>query len=126
MIFPDAATVNLVDTLLALSEENKVHWTVAPGADAFEYVGSEAVAVIRSRDEDGTLPFIFELFDSSRSLADALQTGWSEDANADDATPYFWNESLAKLYRNARRIALRIDVLAGSILRDVENPRESS
>jgi hypothetical protein len=117
---PTNDTVRLADSLLERTRAGRVPWQPAEQGEGFEFVGSIAVVVIRSKDGDGQYPYVLDLYDQNGHLVDTLVTGYDPAEFGDEPRP--WNETLEELYLAARRTGFRIEELAGSILEDLESP----
>ena len=113
----------LAVALIDRSRQGAVAWQEFETADGFFYQGTQSAVVIRSRDGDGRHPFILELFDETSKVVDQLETAWSspDEEGLQSARP--WNSELETLYYVARRQALKLDVLAESLLADIESGR---
>ena len=112
--------LELAEQLIKRTEDGKVTWE-STGDDGFAFAGTRASVVIRSKDKDQAHPFIFSLFEGD-VLVDTLASGFhgSEDFEDIRGAPYAWNDTLEKLYYNARRSALKLNELAASILHDID------
>lgn len=60
---------DFVNALLQRSEEGKVPWAAFEHSDGFYFQGTGGAVVIRSRDNDGSMPFVLEVLDESGSVS---------------------------------------------------------
>ncbi|MCC2318796.1 hypothetical protein [Cellulomonas chengniuliangii] len=107
--------------LLRATESGKIKWRPGDGT-VFQYSAGDSSAVIRSRDEDGVQPYVFELFDDQGVAVESLMTRWFNTPDApweEGGEPADWNETLEDLYHAARRNALNIDRVIGSLLKSL-------
>jgi hypothetical protein len=79
--------------------------------DLYTWGAAEGTVTIASRDRDGEPPYELALYNERGERADELTSELLDD---DEPAP--WNESLAELYRVARRSALGADEIIDALM----------
>ena len=86
-----------------------------PDGDGFMFEGSKARVVVRSQDNDGASPYVFELWSKEGELAEQLVTDWTDDLALAQS------QNIASLYEEAAATARDVRGLAASILQDLKD-----
>jgi hypothetical protein len=117
--FDDEQILELVNKLDSLTASGKVSWaTVGDSEYTFAaQVGATAFA-IRSKDDDDLAPHLLAIYvdDESMRLLQEIDSTYMEAPIA---------RLLEVLYQRVKRAALRVDVVAANILRDLDRLSEA-
>jgi len=111
----------LLAEILARTVAGHVPWEAADKFDGFVFTGSKATVIIRSKDDDGAAPFVFEIYSTDNRLLESVRTDWVPTGDLDssvDSAPQ--NDTLRALYEEARRFALDLDAVYASLLEDTK------
>lgn len=100
----------LCERLVEATRADEVEWS-RDGADTYEWEHADGAVSVGARDQDGQPPYDLAVFNSEREKVEELTS-----ALVDDDRPAAWNESLAELYRVARRSALHADDIIESLI----------
>jgi hypothetical protein len=115
---PVESLVEIARRLTAATSAGQVEWTAVEDT-VFLWTGKGSSVGVRSRDGDGEEPYELDVFNAAGQKVETLGSEWT----ADDQHPAPWNESVAGLYRAARRQALGVDRILNDLL--AELPRVS-
>jgi hypothetical protein len=113
----------IVQRLLSLTEQGRLEWQVWDQG-VYEYYSSSArfFYYLKTRDDDGTVPFVLQIY--RRANSDAVEAGQSSDEPppAEELFSYpssAYSDLVEKLYRTARAKALGVENLKSDILDDL-------
>jgi hypothetical protein len=110
--------------LLKRTEEGRIRWKTTDQPDTYLFSGSASSVLASSYvDPEGDQNVTVRFLNSMGEEAGELKTTWISDADtwnsSHDYQPGPNNELLGKLFEAARRSALRIDELLGSLVNDL-------
>ena len=104
--------VLLCRRLVEATASRQVEWRLDEEEDdLFEWADEVGSVSITSRDGDGDAPYELGIYNPDHEKVEEL----SSDLVGDDE-PAPWNEPLARLYRAARRSALRADDIIDALI----------
>jgi hypothetical protein len=111
--------MRLVNRLIHATDRGQIEWAVANETNtAFHTSLRSGGLTIRSLDDDGTFPFVVDLFTPDGRLLQSIRTG-QPAAEGSATRPYEWNALWRELYDAARGRALNIDALIDAMIDDV-------
>lgn len=102
--------MTLARRLAAATASGTAEWQMRE-PDVYAWESEEGSVSVASRDRDGDPPFELVVFNPSQERVDEISSALLED---DQPAP--WNDSLARLYRLARRSALRADDIIEALI----------
>jgi hypothetical protein len=120
MTSPYEQLVELCIRLRSATDEGQIEWA-AQDDTTFLWSGLGGAVSVRSRDGDGEEPFVLDVFSAERQKVETLASEWTADEQ-----PAAWNDTLARLYRAARRKALGVDRILDELLAELPRVREES
>lgn len=105
----DNNVTNLIRRLDYATRQGLVTWRLTDRKNAFLYSGSSSGVLLYSQDDDGKMPFVLDILDSTGNVVDTVRshgrgtyTGRYEPIGTS-------GRALAALYERVRRQALRVD-----------------
>jgi hypothetical protein len=107
---PSERLIELTKRLKAATDAGQLEWT-AEEDTAFLWTAAHGAVGVRSRDGDGEEPYELDVFGAERQKVETLASEWTTDEQ-----PAPWNETVARLYRAARRQALGVDRVLEDLL----------
>jgi hypothetical protein len=107
--------LELVARLDHATQQGSVEWKTSDRRAAFEYSTSNASVVVATVDDDGTSPYIVEVYDDKGIVVDSLRTSQRVEGGKQVAQP--WNVPVAELYDSARRSALNTNKVIDDLMR---------
>ncbi len=107
--------------LIQRTKDGNVPWIQISERDAYIFKGTHGSVVVRSRDDDGAEPYVLDLYDARARLVDSFETTWGSQNGQRVSTT--WGSSLRDLFLLARRWALGVDLITGSLIEDLDEGR---
>jgi hypothetical protein len=94
-----------------VTRQGKIRWRAASDEEGFFYSAKTGTVLIRSKDRDGSAPYILSIFNSEGTEV--------ESVSSEDDPFYDLHEDFDRLYVLARRSGLKVDVIIADFLRDL-------
>jgi hypothetical protein len=117
----ESRLITLGNRLAAATTAGAAQWEVRE-LDVYSWTAAEGALSVASRDRDAEPPYELVVYNPDGEKIDELASELVDDE------PAAWNDTLAELYRAARRSALRaddiIDALLGSLPKDDRSPEQ--